>query len=64
MEYFGWGEDRALAASAHDLIALTARAAGNWRKKPPDIPEWPRPAKKKKPTAMTLFHKFGGAGFH
>lgn len=64
MEFYGWGQDRALSASLHDLLGVNVRASGNWKNKPPDIPQWPRP--KKRVEDMTpeeqldaLFNSFG-----
>jgi hypothetical protein len=42
-EFFGWGQDRVMAADLYDAMSLNTRAAGRWAKKPPDIPEYPRP---------------------
>lgn len=56
-EHFGWTHDRHLLASIYDALNVNTRATGNWAKKAPDIPEWPRPkvAPAKRPEkAMTL----------
>lgn len=43
-QHYGWGVDRHLAADTYDALNLNTRATGQWRKKPPDLPRWPRPA--------------------
>lgn len=45
-EMFGWGVDRHMQADIFDALNLNTRATGNF-KKPPKIPEWPRPNKNK-----------------
>jgi hypothetical protein len=35
--------DRHLAADTYDALNLNTRATGNWRKKAPELPAWPRP---------------------
>ena len=60
-EYFGWGTDRFMRADTYDAINQVTRAAGNWAKKPPEIPPYPRPAveQEKKPTTVaSLYDKF------
>lgn len=42
-DYFGWGRDRYMLADLYDAINTNTRATGNWGKKPPKIPEYPRP---------------------
>lgn len=63
-ENFGWGVDRHIAADTYDALNQNTRATGNWAKgKAPQIPEWPRPKTKKKPTekprsVADLFRQF------
>jgi hypothetical protein len=47
-EQFGWGSDRHLLASVYDALNLNTRATGNWKGKPPKLPEYPRPSTRKK----------------
>lgn len=57
--YFGWGLDRHIAADIYDATNQTTRAAGNWAKKAPDIPAWPRPKtgpSEKKPVTVRELH--------
>jgi hypothetical protein len=42
-QYFGWGQERHILADLYDALNLNTRATGNWTKKPPKIPEYPRP---------------------
>ncbi|MEU0120629.1 MULTISPECIES: hypothetical protein [Streptomyces] len=49
-EHFGWGVDRHMRADIFDAINQNTRATGNWGKKAPKFPEWPRPKVKKKAT--------------
>lgn len=62
-EYMGWGKDRAMRADLYDAQNLTTRATGNWDKKPPDIPFYPRPwdlqaeAEKKPTSVKDLFYR-------
>jgi hypothetical protein len=48
IHHFGWGLDRHMAADTYDAINQQTRATGNWGKKPPTFPEWPRPSDKPK----------------
>ncbi|WP_405056963.1 hypothetical protein OG474_30015 [Kribbella sp. NBC_01505] len=48
-EHYGWGGDRHLAADIFDALNQNTRATGNWGKKPPKIPAYPRPTRKTKP---------------
>lgn len=47
-EQFGWGVDRHMTADIFDAINQNTRATGNWGKKAPKFPAWPRPKVKKK----------------
>lgn len=47
-EHFGWGIDRHLRADLFDAMNLNTRATGNWGKKAPKFPAWPRPNRKQK----------------
>ncbi|MFE7124030.1 hypothetical protein [Streptomyces sp. NPDC057617] len=45
-EFFGWGQDRHLAADLYDAVNANTRATGQWgRSKAPKIPPYPRPKK-------------------
>ncbi|MFI2673992.1 hypothetical protein ACH5AU_31300 [Streptomyces albidoflavus] len=66
-EHLGWGQDRHLAADLYDAVGQLTRAAGNWSKKPPDIPQYPRPSRAKtektpvgKPSVAALYAQFTG----
>ena len=63
-EHFGWGQDRHMLADLIDALMTNTKATGNWGKKPPKIPDYPRPntkAKKNKPKSVKdLFNLFGG----
>lgn len=66
-EHFGWGVDRHILADIYDSQNQTTRAAGNWAKKPPDIPPWPRPkpddeTEKKPVTVKQLYARFQTLG--
>jgi hypothetical protein len=60
--HFGWGLDRHIAADTYDATNQTTRAAGNWAKKAPDIPPWPRPktgpSEKKPVTVRDIYARF------
>lgn len=68
-EHFGWGLDRHLAASQYDLMGFLIQAAGNWKKKPPEIESWPRPERpteemapaKPTVTLADIFKRLSGA---
>ena len=47
-EHFGWGQERYLMAATYDAINANTRATGQWKRKPPTIPEWPRPSVEKR----------------
>lgn len=50
-----------MSADLYDALTLNTRATGNWRSKPPKIPDYPRPqskAKKKPKTVKELFKQF------
>lgn len=49
-ENFGWGGDRHLQADIYDALNQNTRATGNWGKKVPTIPAWPRPKPKSEET--------------
>jgi hypothetical protein len=67
-EFFGWGQDRHLAADLFDALNTNTRATGQWGKgKAPKIPEYPRPkpkAKKKagkRPASVAeIYKRFAG----
>ena len=48
-EFFGWGQDRHLAADLFDALNQNTRATGQWGKnKAPKIPAFPRPQVREK----------------
>lgn len=51
MEHKGWGQDRHMRADLIDAINQNTRATGNWGKRPPKIPTYPRPKKAPKSVA-------------
>lgn len=51
----GWGEDRLLLAGVYNLLGLLVRAAGHWRDKPPDIPNWQLPESFEKNSRKSKF---------
>lgn len=53
LHYLGWGEDREIAAQQFNATQLQTRATGNW-KKPPNLPEWPKPKAPEPPRKKTL----------
>jgi hypothetical protein len=67
--HFGWGTDRHMMADIYDALNQNTRATGQWDKKPPEIPPWPRPEagdltpEEKKPvTVADLYKRFAGKG--
>ncbi|MBB3099401.1 hypothetical protein FHR83_007107 [Actinoplanes campanulatus] len=48
-EFLGWGMDRQLLAGLYDALNVNTRATGQWRKRPPELPAWPRPKSATKP---------------
>ncbi|MEU7643355.1 hypothetical protein [Streptomyces huasconensis] len=63
-EFFGWGQDRHLAADLFDAINSNTKATGQWnRGKAPKIPAFPRPQTKpkvkaaKRPTTVAEIYK-------
>ncbi|TCC19963.1 hypothetical protein [Kribbella sindirgiensis] len=46
-EFRGWGVDRHLDADLYDALNQNTRATGQWAKKAPDIPPYPRPTSSK-----------------
>lgn len=48
MDHFGWGLDRYMAADLYDALNQNTRATGNWGKKPPTFPTYPRPTSRKR----------------
>lgn len=65
MQFLGWGTDRHLAASIFDSIGVNTVTSGNWKKKAPKPPEYPRPKKeakkeKAKTTVASLFGQMAG----
>lgn len=59
-EFFGWGQDRYIAAGTYDAVNQNTRATGRWKGRPPKFSAWPRPkSKKKQPrTVKDLFARF------
>jgi len=65
-KHFGWGTDRHMQADIFDAINAGTRATGNWAKKPPVFPLWPRPSEKKatadgetrEVSVADLYHRF------
>lgn len=62
---FGWGMDRHMQADIFDALNANTRATGNWAKKAPKFPEYPRPSAKaeanegaKKVTVAELYNRF------
>lgn len=47
-EHFGWSKDRHLLADLFDVLQVNTEATGNWKKKPPELPRYPRPKVGKK----------------
>lgn len=47
----GWGQNRHMLADVIDAINANTRATGNWNKRPPKIPNYPRPKSRPKPVA-------------
>ena len=43
VEHKGWGQDRHMLADLIDSLNQNTRATGNWGKRPPKIPSYPRP---------------------
>lgn len=43
IEHKGWGQDRHMVADLIDAVNQNTRATGNWGKRPPKIPSYPRP---------------------
>ena len=66
IQFLGWGTDRHMAASTYDAINNNTVATGNWSKKPPKIPTYPRPSvkilEKPKATVLSLFNKLTNKG--
>lgn len=42
-QHFEWGQGRHMLADIYDAIAFNTEASGNWSKKVPELPRWPRP---------------------
>jgi hypothetical protein len=62
-QMYGWGVDRHLAADLYDAVNANTRATGQWKRKPPQIPRWPRPKPKTsggKTTVASLHARLGG----
>ena len=63
-DHFGWGTDRHMQADIFDAVNINTRVTGNWEKKPPEFPMWPRPGAKldktetKKVSVSDLYNKF------
>ena len=67
IQFLGWGTDRHMAAATYDAINNNTVATGNWSKKPPKIPAYPRPTikdilEKPKATVAALFNKMTSRG--
>lgn len=59
----GWGTTRHMLADIFDAINLNTKATGQWKKKPPEFPEWPRPTReatkpKKAVTVADIYARF------
>lgn len=70
-DHYGWGVDRHLLANLYDALNLNTRASGNWgKKKPPNLPDYPRPkskptgesAPKRKTTVRDIFARMTSKG--
>lgn len=48
-EHKGWGLDRHMMADLIDALNQNTRATGNWGKKAPKIPSYPRPKQLRSP---------------
>lgn len=63
-EYFGWTRLNVQLADLFDALNVNTQATGNWRKKPPKFPIYPRPVKdaapQEKVTVKSLFAQFHG----
>ncbi|MEU6959590.1 hypothetical protein [Streptomyces chrestomyceticus] len=66
-QFFGWGQDRHLTADIYDALNTNTRATGQWGKKAPKIPEFPRPKAKttakasKRPASVAeIYQQFRG----
>ena len=62
-DHFGWGMDRHMMADLYDALNQNTRATGNWGKKPPKFPTYPRPTsapkgEKKPVTVADIFQQF------
>jgi hypothetical protein len=58
-EHFGWSRDRHMLADLFDVIQVNTEATGQWKKKPPELPRYPRPqqaSQKKKPLTVAQLH--------
>lgn len=47
-EHFGWTKDRHMLADLFDVLQVNTEATGHWKRKPPELPRYPRPKIEKK----------------
>jgi hypothetical protein len=55
-EHFGWSREQYILADLFDVIQVNTEATGQWKKKPPELPRYPRPKDKKKPVTVASLH--------
>ena len=58
LEHFGWSRTDYMLADLFDAMQLNTQATGQWKKKAPDLPEYPRPKieKRTKPVTVAELH--------
>lgn len=64
-EFFGWSRSEMQLADIYDALNMNTRVTGQWKKSPPDFPEYPRPQVKKikpKVSVMSLHSTFMNKG--
>lgn len=54
LHYLGHGEDRELATQLFNALQLNTQATGNWSKRPPELPTWPKPKPYEPPRKKSL----------
>lgn len=62
-EFFEWTRQQAILADLFDAMQIQTQVTGNWSKKAPDMPMYPRPkvVEKKKPiTVADLYAAWSG----
>ncbi|WP_201308879.1 hypothetical protein [Puerhibacterium puerhi] len=60
VEHFGWTRDRYMMADFFDAMQFNTQATGNWKKKAPELPKYPRPKvvkKQSKPVTVADLHR-------